>query len=460
MSKKVRIVRQEMQYKNFLTALQGEKAYQTYQTHQIGQIPVRQKTLSFDLEWSLSKDEFDEYPIIAAGFCDNRGFQMALLLEDFSNERGLLSEIVRTIDRYDWSIGFYSTGIRAFNPAQHKITGRDSDLIQLHRRLLRYRMDSPIYISEHTGKPYLTNNNHVHLDAYNLFTNKVIKTSIYNNAYNSFDLDTISRAILGDKKGGKFEGISGPMFESLKNVDDKRAYVLRDAELLMLCVAHNDYELLNIMGSISELTGISFRDVCNSKGVTKIWTPILDRLVQTELSKIDDQGNLEEAMRYATLSDFFLRDKDKKLSSSDIIITEDVDVDNGNDDNGGNSNNEVKNSNSNNNNNKKEPRYIGGWTFDKIVPGEYKNVTVFDITSLYPTMIVNHNISFETVNCNCCVNEESARVPKSLFESIDSDNEKVTITQHHICIKHEGILAREISKFMNKRIDIAIVLCY
>ena len=51
------------------------------------------------------------------------------------------------------------------------------------------------------------------------------------------------------------------------------------------------------------------------------------------------------------------------------------------------------------------------------IPGEYKNVSVFDITSLYPTMIVNNNISFETVNCQCCNDVQAAKVPKLLFES-------------------------------------------
>ena len=43
-------------------------------------------------------------------------------------------------------------------------------------------------------------------------------------------------------------------------------------------------------------------------------------------------------------------------------------------------------------------RYEGAVTLDPI-SGTYKHVRVWDFASLYPTMILRHNISFETVNC-------------------------------------------------------------
>ena len=72
----------------------------------------------------------------AAGFCDSQGFNQAFLLEDFLGgrnnrkdaEKSLLFKIVSIINKYDWSVGFYSTGIRAFNPMKGKVMGRDSDL--------------------------------------------------------------------------------------------------------------------------------------------------------------------------------------------------------------------------------------------------------------------------------------------------------------------------------------------
>ena len=180
----------------------------------------------------------------------------------------MLSHIVREINNYDWSVGFYSTGIRAFSSVKNKVQGRDSDLIQLHRRLERYGLYSPIRLSRMTRIPYIVgeNNSHTHLDAYRIFSNQVIRISVYNGAYNSNDLDTISRAILGndiipeDDYGksvaapGKYKGLSGSVFESLTSEQEKKQYVLQDAILLMNCIAHNNYEILKVLNSLTNLS--------------------------------------------------------------------------------------------------------------------------------------------------------------------------------------------------------------
>ena len=267
--------------------------------------------------------------------------------------------------------------------------------------------------------PYLTgpNRNHTHLDAYNLFTNKVIKAAIYNNSYNSNDLDTISRAILGEE-GGKYSGLSGPIFEQLTDLDEKRMYVFKDAELLLKCVANNNYELLKVMHSLSELTGIPFNSICNARGVTKIWTPVLDKLVEAKLNLLDGiNGSDNEVIQYSVLSDYYVR-------KGGFTVGQDLEI-------------ELPT--------KSNVRYIGGWVMSPI-PGEYKNVSVFDVTSLYPAMIVNNNISFETVNCQCCRLQQKFKVPKYLFE-------KKFQNRPHICGRNRGILTNQIENYMDKRIQ-------
>ena len=401
-------------------------------------VPVKpepiKKILSFDLEWSLNKDEHGEYPILAAGFSDSQGYNQAFLLEDFlgdrenrkAAEKSLLFKIVSIINKYDWSIGFYSTGIRAYNPMKGKAIGRDSDLIQLHRRLVRYGLESPIYINDHTNLPYLVgkNRNHVHLDAYKLFSNQVIKTSVYNGAYTSNDLDTISRVILGSDRGGKHEGMSGSTFETIVDLEEKRNYVLQDAKLLMDCVSNNNYEILKVMNSLSLLTDIPFKTICNSKGVTKIWTTILDDLVKKELSNIDGiNGSDDEVLRFEVLSSYYIREQPRQK----YVVEEVENLDNEHSD---------------------SPRYIGGWVFEHPNPGKYKNIHVFDITSLYPTMIVNNNISFETVNCACCTKNMLARVPNHVLDDTTTSN----VTQH-VCQKYAGVLTKQIADYMSKRIE-------
>ncbi|MGH9975325.1 MAG: DNA polymerase domain-containing protein, partial [Nitrososphaeraceae archaeon] len=322
--------------------------------------------------------------------------------------------------------GFYSTGIRAYNPMKGKVMGRDSDLIQLHKRLVRYNLKSPIYINDHTGLPYLVgeHKNHIHLDAYKLFSNQVIKTSVYSGAYTSNDLDTISRVILGSDKGGKRGGLSGSTFGSIIDSEEKRSYVLQDAKLLMDCVSNNNYELLKVMNSLSLLTDIPFKTICNSKGVTKIWTTILDDLVQKELSNVDGvSGNDNEVLRYEVLSDYYIRQQPVQKYENRAEFVENPNI-----------------------NQYQGPRYIGGWVFENPNSGEYKNIHVFDITSLYPTMIVDNNISFETVDCSCCAKNPTAKVSNQIF---DGDRD----VMQHVCLEYTGVLTTQIADYMTRRIE-------
>jgi DNA polymerase, archaea type len=413
------------------------------------------KILAFDLEWSLDKDKFGENRILAAGFYDSARHKEVYLLEDFLSgsseeskniaEKSLLARITNIINQYDWSVGFYSTGIRAYNSIKNRVQGRDSDLIQLHRRLERYSLQSPIRLSHITGIPYIVgeSNCHTHLDAYRIFSNQVIRISVYNGAYNSNDLDTISRAILGRNtvfedgygglvtSAGKYNGLSGSIFESLTSEHAKKGYVLRDAMLLMNCIAHNNYEILKVLNSLANLTGLSFRDVCNSRGVTKIWTPILDTIVEKEISALSNVDD-DDIVRSTTLIEYL----DKKIAYEEkkgVQLEEKMRAESYN-------SNRYKNEQRQD---RKSSRYIGGWVMEP-VPGEYRNIMVFDITSLYPTIIVNNNISFETVDCICCEDNNYALVPDYIFE---------IKTRRHICTKYTGILKRQISEYMSKRIE-------
>ena len=42
--------------------------------------------------------------------------------------------------------------------------------------------------------------------------------------------------------------------------------------------------------------------------------------------------------------------------------------------------------------------------------GIYHNLVVVDVISLYPSMAILHNISFDTVNCECCKDDPNAKI--------------------------------------------------
>jgi len=438
-------------------------------------IPIR-RLLALDLEWSMTKDKYGEHTILSAGFVDSDGKKLALLTEDFVKEYGedkaekaLLLKIVNIIIKYDWSVGFYSTGVRAYNQHKRKMVGRDSDLIQLHRCLQRWGIMSVINQGVFTKIPYIRYNNHTHLDAYLLFTNQVIKTSVYNGQYSANDLDTISKAII---KRGKYKSWSGSNFESIISLEEKRKYVLEDAQLLMDCISHNNFELLHIVNAISTLTGVPFRDVCRARGVVKIWTPVLDRITLKELSKIEqlieehssNRTLLSEeelssyANRYKKLLEYYKRPEfgtSSSFSHSKIDPIEDQESDDADDDEDPNNNN---------------PRYIGGWVLDPR-PGQYYNVYVFDVASLYPSMVIENNISFDTVNCSCCKDNQFAKVPDEVLNDteivvpiLSSNNIKLEVTMaseyekpHEprnwwICIMHKGLFRNQTKEYTQERL--------
>ena len=58
--------------------------------------------------------------------------------------------------------------------------------------------------------------------------------------------------------------------------------------------------------------------------------------------------------------------------------------------------------------------------------GFYKNEPIdeLDVKGMYPTIAIEHNISFETVNCICCKDNPTARIPIEVMNEINERLEK------------------------------------
>lgn len=65
--------------------------------------------------------------------------------------------------------------------------------------------------------------------------------------------------------------------------------------------------------------------------------------------------------------------------------------------------------------------------------GWHENVAEYDFTSMYPEMMVRHNISPETVNCLCC--------PENLVPEIG----------HHLCKRRRGLVPSVLAPILEKR---------
>jgi DNA polymerase elongation subunit (family B) len=87
--------------------------------------------------------------------------------------------------------------------------------------------------------------------------------------------------------------------------------------------------------------------------------------------------------------------------------------------------------------------FKGGYVF-KPEPGLYKDIVVFDFKSLYPSIIVSHNISPETINCNCC--KETAK------------KHKINDKEYWFCQKQEGFIPKALNELINRRSRIKEIL--
>lgn len=58
--------------------------------------------------------------------------------------------------------------------------------------------------------------------------------------------------------------------------------------------------------------------------------------------------------------------------------------------------------------------YEGAFVF-KPEPGLYKDIVIFDFRSLYPSILISHNIGLSTLNCECCKDSEHVPGEKEFY---------------------------------------------
>ena len=66
---------------------------------------------------------------------------------------------------------------------------------------------------------------------------------------------------------------------------------------------------------------------------------------------------------------------------------------------------------------------------------------VVDVVSLYPSMAILYNISFDTVNCSCCKDREDAKVPSEIIDK-----------GYWIYKQKEGVFPKKLKEFKAERI--------
>jgi DNA polymerase, archaea type len=192
---------------------------------------------------------------------------------------------------------------------------------------------------------------------------------------------------------GKLEELSGLQIQNLPK-EKQVAYVAQDANLTMKLSKHNNYEILDLMNAISIITKVPFDRICHT-GISTWWKNIINEKL--------NNGDCKTPMARV-----------------------------------------------------EKRKYRGGLVIEP-VRGDYKNQSVYvlDVKSLYPTMMINNNISFETVNCDCCRNNPNAKVPKEIMDLIDKNllEEEKRRDPYWICKdpNYKGIIPRLLIQYREER---------
>jgi DNA polymerase elongation subunit (family B) len=459
--------------------------------------------IAFDLEWTRRKiDEYAKYNIVenASGaseppvfgseeeynevvtfaFEDSDGNKGYLDITEFDSTKSFLEAIKEKLLQYQYCFAWGSKAVVKKNRETGKLEGINGDLAVLDSNFKANRIPTIVKYDKYTSVPFLKSDVFTSgksrlkadIDLFQVFAKPLVRTSILKNKYKSLRLDDVSKALLGY---GKLDSKTGAKLDEM-SVDERKMYCLQDAHLVAELLKVNNGDVLKIMQVIASHTGLTFEEICH-KGMTGIWKKIINEVISKKI-KIVGKENMPSTLRnmysnnvsYTRYTDYSFDeteydedDEDEELleikeNSYDHYIdlldrksrnkTSDT-VDDYSD---------IAYSNNNTENTKKpivKNRYKGGLVLDPLI-GLHHDVYLFDITSLYPTMIINNKISPETVNCSCCKHDVNARLvfDKDLLNDLQhgnvTDNNELI---YWICKRRRGLFSKILEELTQKRIQ-------
>lgn len=246
--------------------------------------------------------------------------------------------------------------------------GDQFDIPYLHNRAKLLKINSPFSIIRGNikGKNVIMKTKikgKLHFDLYQWLSNPSVANYIYKGKYEFNDLDTIGKALVNL---GKYSSAETAVDH---NYIEEAKYCSRDTELLILLFK----KVYNIVFALMRLTNTSFEDI-NRKRIN-FWH---SNFLRRELARRNwIEPNRAELRNVG------------ELQTTSVV-----------------------------------GKKFGG-ALVKAVEGVYTNCTTLDFASLYPTIYKRNNLSFETINCNCCSQETDNKIPGTL---------------HFICKKRIGMI--------------------
>jgi len=399
--------------------------------------------------------------IVTLAFENSSGNTGVIDISDFPESQypnprqAFLITIKETLMHYSYCFAWGSKATRHKNKETGKIEGINGDLVVLDKNFRINNIPSIIRYDNFSGRPYiwttcnsnpnsetttptiaLTTGQVVDIDLLQVYAKPLVRTTIFKNRYKGLHLDEVATSLLGC---GKLDNRSGASIKVM-SIEERKRYCKNDAHLVAELVRIRNGDILKMMKVMAYHTKLRMEDVCH-KGMSGIWAKILNdeigRKIRTVgydnipyvLRKLYSTSRYEDARRQHPSIDFIddecdgdeeeepgmeeFADEHNKLTNSYSHENEsnacylphqfsadsvsDVQVKSG-------SRTKARVTNKIKIHNK----YKGGLVLEP-ARGLHYDVHIFDVTSLYPTMIIKYNLSPETVNCGCCKDDMKAK---------------------------------------------------
>ncbi|AFZ70830.1 DNA polymerase elongation subunit (family B) [Caldisphaera lagunensis DSM 15908] len=323
------------------------------------------------------------YPIISISLADNKNNRQVLILNRFGSKiKGKLPNA--EIEIFDTEKALILETLRRLSKYSVIVTfnGDNFDIPYIYNRLIELGVD-PRDIPIIFHQDYITFQNSLHLDLHKLFDIKALQTYAFSNKYREKSLDAVAESLLGSSKLKLSDNINDI------NIDELASYNLQDAILTISLTTFSNNLVWNLLMLIMRISKMGLEEV--SRTQVSAW-------IKSTLYWEHRRRNL-----LIPNKEDISKGNDKTRSTAII----------------------------------KDKKYRGAIVLSP-PQGVYFNVLVLDFASLYPSIIKNWNLSYETVNIRNC-NGETIQVPE---------------VGHVICKERKGISSELVGLLRDFRVNI------
>ena len=399
--------------------------------------------------------------IVTFGYEDSNGNKGVVDITDYHTSTDPIRELQFAIKekllKYRYCFGWGSKSIKTRNKQLGRWEGINGDLAVLDANFRRHNVQSIVSYDKFTGTPYIAKKmatKTVDIDLLKVFAKPLVKNVIFKNRYKTLALQEVSIALLGygklgNKLGGNLE---------IMSIEERKSYCNYDAHLVTELIKIENGNILKIMKVIADHTGLRLEEVCH-KGMTGIWAKIMNDAISKKaaLVGLTNIPNILRKLYFKTYSQS-VQAFDNEEEGLDNLESNSEEDDNGGDESDDPLEFDFVNSRNYCYNQKPLQRiaakdnnalkYKGGVVLEPN-RGLHTAVHVFDVTSLYPTMIIKYDLSPETVNCTCCKNNPKKKVPSDIINDLVYALKE---GDYWICQRRQGLFPKLLQQLTEQRI--------